>query len=139
MRICTIPQGSSLNCSCELFRAKIAGSILLSEVSADGIVVFCCHLERFEREFAPELLSNISLTMFPSLEEAIIIGGIGKDGDPLVILCRGAEKSNTPDINLLDRIRESASRFSDGLGERVEVADNDRNWGNRLSFEILFV
>lgn len=139
MRVGTISQGSPLNCSGKLFWVEITGSVFLPEVSADSIVVFCRHLKCLESKFTPKLLSDVSLTVLPSLQEVIVIGGIGKDGDPFVIFGRGTKKGNATDINLLDRVRKGASRFCDGLSERIEVANHDRDGRNRLSFEILLV
>ena len=139
MRVCTVPQRRPLNSSSKFFRLEIARSVLLPKVSTDSFVVLGRHLKCLEREFAPERLSDISLPVFPSLEEAIVIGGIGKDGDPLVIFGRGTKKGDTPNVNLFDRICESAPRVRDGFGEWVEVADHDRDGRNRLGFEILFV
>lgn len=139
VRVGTITQRGPLNRPSELFWVKIAGSIFLPEISTDSIVIFRCHFERLERKFAPKLLPNIPLTVLPSFQEVIIIGGIGKNGDPFVILRRSTEERNASDINLLDRIFEGAPRFCDGLGERIEVANDDRDGRNRLSLEILFV
>lgn len=139
VRVGTISKRSPLNHSGKLFRVEIAGSVFLPEVPADSIVVFGRHLKRLESEFAPKLLPDILLTVLPGLEEAIVIGGIGKDGDPFVILGRSTKKGNTPNINLLDRVLEGASRFYDSLGERIEVANHDRDGRYRLSFEILLV
>jgi hypothetical protein len=139
MRVGTVPQGSPLNSPSEFFRLEVARSVLLPEVSTNGFVVLGRHLKRLERELTPQRLADISLTVLPSLQEAIVIGRIGKDGDPLVILGRSAEKRDAANINLLDRVCEGASRFRDGFGEGVEVADHDRDGRNRLGFEILFV
>ena len=139
MRVGAISQRSPLNSSGKLFRVEITGSVFLPEVSADTIVVFGRHLKRLKSKFAPKLFSDIPLTVLPSLQEVIVIGGIGKDGDPFVILCRSTKKGNTPDINLLDRVLEGTFRFCDGLSERVEIANDDRDGRNRLSFEILLV
>ena len=139
MRVGTVPQGSPLNRSSKLPGLEITRSVFLSEVSADSVVILCRHLESLERECTSQRLSDIPLAVLPSLEEAIIIGGIGKDGDPFVILGCSTKKGNTPNINLLDCVCESASRFRDCFGERIEVANHDRDGRNRLSLEILFV
>jgi len=89
MRVGAIPQRSPLNSSSKFFRLEITRSVLLPEVSADSLVVFGRRLKRFEREFPSQRLPNIPLTVLPSLQKVIVIGGIGKDGDPFVILCRG--------------------------------------------------
>ena len=47
-----------------------------------------------------------------------------------MIFGRSAKKGNAPDVDLLDRIREGASRFRDGLSERVEIADHYRDGRN---------
>lgn len=135
----TISQRSPLDLPGKLFRVKITGSVFLPEVSADSIVIFGGHLKRLESKFAPKLLPDIPLAVFPSLQEAVVIGGIGKDGDPFVILSRSTEKGNTPDVDLLDRVREGTTWFRDGLGERIEIANHDKDGRNGLSFEVLFV
>ena len=56
-----------------------------------------------------------------------------------MILGRSAKKGNTSDINLFDRIRNSAPWFRDRFGEWIEVANHDRDGRNRQGFEILFV
>ena len=139
MRVGTVPQGSPLNSPSKFFRLEVARSVLLPEISTDCFVVLGRHLERLERELTPQRLADIPLAVPPRLQEPIIIGRIGKDGDPLVILGRSAEKRDTPNIDLLDRVGEGASRFRDGFGEGIEVADHDRDGRNRLGFEILFV
>jgi hypothetical protein len=131
VRVCTISQRGSLNSSGELFLVEITGSIFLPEVSADSIVVFGCHLKRLESEFAPKILSDIPLTVLPSLQEVIVIGGIGKDGDPFVVLGRSTEKGNAPDIDFFDCVGEGTPRFCDGLSERIEVANHDCDGRNR--------
>lgn len=139
MRVGTVPERSPLNSSSEFFRFEITRGIFLPEVSTDGFVVLGCHLECLERELASQRLANVPLTVLPSLQKVTVIGGIGKHGDPFVILGRSAEKGNTSNINLLDRICEGTSRFFDGFGEWIEVANHDRDGGNRLGFEVLFV
>ena len=139
MRVSTVPQRSPLNSSSKFFRLEITGSVLLPEVSTDSLVVLGRRLERFEREFASQRLSDIPLTVLPSFQKVIVIGRIGKDGDPFMILCRGPQKGDPSDVDLLDRICKSASRFCDGFGERIEVANHNRYGRNRLGFEILFV
>lgn len=127
MRVGTVPQGGPLNSSSKLFWLEITRSISFPEVSTDSLVVLGCHLERLEREFAPQCLSNIPLAVLPSLQEVIVIGGIGKHRNPFVILGRSPEKGDASNINLLNCICESASRFCDGFGEWIEVADYDRD------------
>jgi hypothetical protein len=139
MRVGTVPQRSPLNSSSKFFRLEITRSVLLPEVSADSLVVPGRRLERLECELASQRLSNVPLTILPSLQKVIVIGGIGKDGDPFVILCRSPQKGDPSNVDLLDRICESASRFCDCFGERIEVANHDRYGRNRLGFEILFV
>ena len=139
MRVGTISEWRPLDSSSELLRFEITRSVSFPEVSADSVIILGCHLECLESKFASQRLSDIPLTVPPSAQEAIVIGGIGKDGDPLVILGRSAKKGDTSNVNLFDRVCESASRFRDGLGEWIEVADHDRDGGNRLGFEILFV
>ena len=139
MRVGTVPQGSPLDSPGKFFRLEITRSVSFPEVSTDSVVILCSHLERLESEFAPQRLPDIPLAVFPSAQEVVVIGRIGKDGDPLVILGRSTEKGDTSDVNFFDRVCESASRFRDGLGEWVEVANHDRDGRNRLGFEILFV
>ena len=139
MRVSTVPQGCPLNSSSKFFRLEIARSIFLSEVSTNGLVVLCRHLKCLEREFASQRLPNIPLTVLPSLQKVVVIGRIGKDGDPFVILRRSPKKGDPSNINLLDRVCESTSRFCDSFGERIEVANHDRDGRNRLGFEIRFV
>lgn len=67
MRIGTVPQRSPLNSPSELFWLEITRSVLLPEVSADSLVILGRHLERLEREFASQRLSNIPLAFLPSL------------------------------------------------------------------------
>lgn len=130
MRVCTVSQRGPLNSSSEFFRLEITRSVFFPEVSADSVVILGRHLEGFEREFAPQCLPNVPLTIFPSLQEAVIIRRIGEDGDPLVILGCCTKKGNTSDIDFFDRICEGAPRFCDGFGEWVEVADHDRDGRN---------
>ena len=139
MRVGTIPEGSPLNSSSELFRLEVAGSVFLPEISTDSLVVFGCHFKRLERKFASQSLPNISLAVLPSLQKVAVIGRIGKDGDPFVILGSGPEKGNPSNVDFLDRVCKSASRFCNGFGERIEVANHDRDERNRLGFEISFV
>ena len=125
MRVSTISQRGSLNRSSKLFRVQITGSVLLPEISADGIVVFGRHFKRLESKFTPKILSDIPLAVLPSFQEVIVIGGIGKDGDPFVVLSRSAKKGDTPDINFLYGVGKGAPRFCDCLCERIEVANDD--------------
>jgi len=139
VRVGTIPEGRPLDSPSEFFRLEIARSISFPEVSTDSIVILGRHLECLESKFASQRLSDIPLAVLPSAQETIVIGRIGEDGDPLVVLGCGTEKGNTSNVNLFHRVCESAFRFRDGLGERIKVADHDRDGGNRLGFEILFV
>lgn len=73
MRVCTVPQRSPLNGSGEFLRFEITRGVFLPEVSTDNVIVLGCHLESLEREFVPQRLPNIPLTIFPSLQEAVVI------------------------------------------------------------------
>lgn len=56
-----------------------------------------------------------------------------------MILCRRAEERDSPDINFLDSIGKSTCGFGDSRSERIEVANDDRDGGDGLSFQILLV
>ena len=62
----------------------------------------------------------------PHLREDLrIVGRIGHDRNARIVLGRCAQHAGTPDVDVLDRLGESAIRFRDGLCERIEV-DHDK-------------
>ena len=56
-----------------------------------------------------------------------------------MVLRRCTEKGDTADIDFLDGVCERAVGLCYGLGERVEVADDDRDGGDGLGGEVLMI
>ena len=55
-------------------------------------------------------------------EHALVIGGIGHHRDRVVVLGRGADQRDAADIDVFDAV-VAAGAGGDGLGKRVEIAD----------------
>lgn len=53
-----------------------------------------------------------------------------------MVLRGGAEQSDTANVDLLDGVSERAARLCNGLCERVQVADNDRDGRDVLRLEV---
>ena len=71
---------------------KQAAYSLLPEVIADRRVVLRRLLEGLERELAAQGLRDVSGLLDPGVEEGVVVGGVGEDGDALVVLGGGAEE-----------------------------------------------
>lgn len=111
--------------------------ILLSKVATDRVVVLGSHLERLEREAVSQRLTHVAI--FPSLQEGIVIRRIGQYTHAFVVLGRRSEEGDTPNIDLLDGVRERTAGFGDGGGKRIEVADDDGDLANGLINEVALV
>ena len=58
-------------------------------------------------------------------ERARVVRGIDEHGDARVVLGGGPQHRGTPDVDVLDRVLVAAVRARNGLGERIEVDDED--------------
>lgn len=139
MGVRTVAEGNALDSSGELILGAVRGRVLLAEVPADGVVVLGGHLKRLQRELAASRLADFAVAALPRLQELGVIARIGEDADALVVLGRGAEESDTADVDFLDRVCERAVWLGDGLSEGVEVADDDGNGRDGLRFQVLLV
>ncbi len=113
MRVGSISQRHALGRANELTSAR-GVRILFAEVPADGYVVSCRHLERLERESAPESSADISVSLLPRLYKVGVIGGIRKHRDALVVLGRCTQQRDPADVDLLNGVRERAAGSCDG-------------------------
>lgn len=139
VRIRAVSQYQSLGRPSVLFSARGIG-VLLAKVAADGRVVRGGHLERLERESAPERGADVaSFALRPRLDKVGVIGGIGEHRDARVVLGRGAQQRDAADVDLLDGVREGAAWARDGRRERVQVADDDGDRRDGLRGEVLLV
>lgn len=88
----------------------------------------------------PEVLSNLTVTLLPLRKELVVILGVGKDDDTVVVLGGGTKKGHSSNVDLLDGLGDGrGGDTSDGLVEGVEVADDDGDGGDLLSLEVLLV
>lgn len=85
MGVCTITQSGPLNRASQLLLGQLGRGILLSEVPADGIIVFSSHFECLQSQFGSGSLSNFALSILPSFEKLLIISRIRKDRNALVV------------------------------------------------------
>jgi len=138
VRVRAVSQYQSLGRPSVLFSARGIG-VLLAEVAADGRVVRGGHLERLERESAPERGADVAFALRPRLDKVGVIGGIGEHRDARVVLGRGAQQRDAADVDLLDGVREGAAWARDGRRERVQVADDDGDRRDGLRGEVLLV
>ena len=113
--------------------------ILLPKIPADGLVVLRRHLECLEREFAPDRLPDVALPRLPRVEKLGVVRRVREHRDARVVLRRCTEEGDAADIDLLDGICERAVGLRYGLGERVEVADDDRDGGDGLGGKVLMI
>ena len=139
VRVRAVTQSNTLDQSDGLVLWTIRRSVLLSEVTADGIVVLGGHLESLQGKLAASSLANVAATLLPCLKELSIVPRVRKDGDTLMVLSGSTEESDSTNVNLLNRVCERAVWLGDRLGEWVEVADNDRNGRDGLRLQILFI
>jgi hypothetical protein len=103
--------------------------------------------ENFERKKThldghalPELVRDLTVAGLPLSEELIVVLGVAKDGNTVVVLSGGTEKGDTSDVDLLDGLSDGGrGNAGDSLVEGVEVADNDVDGGNALGLEVLLV
>lgn len=111
--------------------------VLFSKVATDCLIVLGGHLERLERETVPQRLAYVAA--LPSIQKCIVIRRIGQDTHPFVILGCRPEKSDTPDVDLLDGVRERTPGFRDGGGKWIEVTGDDGDLGDGLLCEVALV
>ena len=100
-----------------------AGLGLGLEVVGDRGVVGGGALEDLEGEFAAEFAEGLG--GLHRGEHALIVGGVGDDGDGGVVLGRAAEHGRAADVDVLDGVLEGAVGLRDGSFERVEVHDDE--------------
>ena len=139
MRICAIPQRNSLHWPSQLFFGQLGRGILLPEISTNSLVIFARHLECLERQLASDALADTAFTTLPRLEKLSVIRWIGEDRHAFVVLRCCTEESDTPNINFFNCICKGAIGLGDRRCERVEIANDDRDGGDGLGFEILFI
>ena len=133
----TISKGDALDRASELLLRKVSRCVVFTEVTADGIVVLRRLLKGLESEIASSGLVNASL--LPRVQELCVILRVRQDRDASVVLSSSTEESHTADVDLFDGIGQSAVRLGDGLVERVQVAHDNGNGRDSLSFEILLI
>lgn len=71
---------------------KQAAYSLLPEVITDRRVVLRRLLEGLQRELAAQGLRDIAGLLDPGVEEGVVVGRVGEDGDTLVVLGGSAEE-----------------------------------------------
>lgn len=135
----TISQGHSLHITSKLVRREFGTSILVSEVSADSIIILGGHLECLQCELAAEGLIHISLAVGEGGKEFPVIGRVREDRNTGVILGRGTQKGDSSDVNFLDGISKRAVCFRDSFRKGVEVADDNGDGRNSLRFQVFLV
>jgi len=138
VRVCAVSQCQSLGRASALLTVCGIG-VLLAEVPADGLVVPRGHLERLEREPAPERGSHVAVALRPRLHKISVIRGIGEHRDALMVFGRGAQQCDAADVDLLDGVCEGASWSRDGRRERIQVADDDGDGRDGLRCEVLLI
>jgi hypothetical protein len=100
-----------------------AGLGLGFEVVGDRGVVGRGALEDLEGELAAEFAEG--LRGLHRGEHALVVGGIGHDGDGGVVLGRAAQHGGAADVDVLDGVLERAVGLRDGGFEGVEVDDDE--------------
>ena len=100
-----------------------AGLGLGFEVVGDRGVVGGGALENLESEFAAEFTEGLG--RLHRGEHALVVGGVGDDGDGSVVLGRAAQHGRAADVDVLDGVLERAVGLRDGGFERVEVHDDE--------------
>lgn len=133
----TISKGDALNRASELVLGKLSRCVLFTEVTADGIVVLRGLLKRLESEIASSGLVNASL--LPGIQELCVILRVRKDRNASVVLSGSTEESHTANVDLLDGVGQGAVGLSDGFVEWVQVAHDNGNGRDCLSFKILLI
>lgn len=93
-----------------------------------------------DRHALPELVRDLAVAGLPLREELIVVLGVAKDGNAVVVFSGGTEKGDTSDVHLLDSLGDGGrGNARDGLVEGVEVADNDVDGSDTLGLEVLLV
>lgn len=73
------------------------------------------------------------------LDEDMVVDWIREDGDTGVVLCGGAEKGDTTDIDFLDGFVDGDVYFGDGFLEGVKVTNDKVDFVDALILKIFFV
>lgn len=139
VRVRAVAKGDALHRSSKLVLGQFSGSILLSEVTADSLVVPSSLLESLKGQVASLLLINVALALLPGLKELGVVLGIREDGNTSVIFGGCTEQSNTSDIDFFDCVGESAGGLGDRFGEGIQVANHDGDGRDRLSLKISLI
>jgi len=100
-----------------------AGLGLRFEVVGDRGVVGRGALEDLEGEFAAEFAEGCR--RLHRGEHALVVGGVGDDGDGRVVLRGAAQHGRAADVDVLDGVFERAVGLRDGGFEGVEVDDDE--------------
>jgi hypothetical protein len=93
--------------------------------------------ESLEGVLLPALLGDLALLQL--LEELMVVLGVAEDGDTAVVLCGGAKKGDSSNVNLLDGLGDGHVDLVDGVLEGVQVADNVVDLVDVLVGQVLLV
>ena len=77
--------------------------------------------ERLVREPVPGLGRDLAARLAQLLEHRVVALRPDDDGDPVVVLGRGADHRRAADVDVLDRLRLADARLGDRALERIEV------------------
>jgi len=138
MRVRSVSQRQSLGRTCQSLAASSIG-VLLSKVTADCVIIFGSHLKGLEGELAPDRLPHVAIPRLPSLHEFGVISGVRQYGYTLVVFGSGAQEGDTTNVDLLDRIGESAVGLRYSRSEGIKVANYDGYRGDRLGIKVLLI
>lgn len=118
-KACGSREGSGVN-----IRATLARPLAPGEPHLDGHAL-------------PELIRHGAVAGLPLGEELVIVLGVREDDDAVVVLCRGAEKGDAANVDLLDGLGDRGGRDAgDRLVERVQVAHDDGDGRDLVGLEV---
>jgi hypothetical protein len=84
-----------------------------------------------------EVLGDGTVSRLPEGKELGVVGRVREDDDSSVVLGSGTKESHSSNVDLLDGLGDGGRRdLGDGLVERVEVADDDRDGSDLLGLEV---
>lgn len=128
MGVCTVTKGQVL---------YSIPSILLAEKVGNGRIIIRSMLESFQSIHFSAALRDLSFLKL--LEELRIVRGITQNCNTDVVLGRRADQSDPADVNFLHSLGNRDINLSNGVLERVQVADDVVNFVDVLFGEVFLV
>lgn len=138
VRVGTIPQGQPLvpNTSCGLgVLCRIDAGVHLPKVIGNGLIVSLGAFKGLESQTSLGLVRNLSAGL-PFLENVVIVGGRGDDGDTSMVLGCSPEERYTTNVNLLDGTCQGTIGLGGLHHKGIEVADDQGDGGDLVGSEI---